>query len=111
MEGCDCDPVAVEIARENAELNGVSERCAFTEEALGTNTRRFPVVVANIMAHILIELRDDLIDRVESGGALFLSGILEGQVPSVLRAFESKSLELTRRQQAGEWVLLGFRRT
>ena len=106
--GCDCDPVAVEIAQENAELNGVVDRCSFTTNPLAALDGTYPVVVANIMAHILIELCDPLVAHVASKGTLYLSGVLEGQVQEVVDVFEATAVQLVRSEQAGEWVLLEF---
>ena len=109
--GCDCDPVAVEIAQENALLNRVGEQCSFTTNPLASLGGTYPVVVANIMAHILIELCEPLVAHVASKGTLYLSGVLEGQVEEVVAVFEAVEVQLVRSEQAGEWVLLEFSKT
>ena len=108
--GCDCDPVAVEIAQENAALNDVSEQCFFTTNPLASIEGDYPVVVANIMAHILIDLCTDLVSRLAREGDLYLSGVLEGQVSEVVHVFEGEGVKLVRQHQAGEWVLLEFKK-
>jgi ribosomal protein L11 methyltransferase len=106
--GIDCDPAAVQIAQENGELNNVSGNCSFTTSELASLEITYPVVIANIMAHILIELGDDLVSRTAPAGRLFLSGVLLEQVAGVVQAFKKAGVRFVREAQAGEWSLLEF---
>jgi ribosomal protein L11 methyltransferase len=106
--GIDCDPVAVQIAQENGAYNKVSDKCSFTTSEMTSLDVIYPVVIANIMAHILIELRDDLIARTAPQGRLFLSGVLVEQVTGVVNAFEKAGVRFVREAQDGEWTLLEF---
>jgi ribosomal protein L11 methyltransferase len=106
----DNDPVAVQVARENAALNGVALELTLdpVERIPGT----FDVVVANILANVLVELAPPLCAKVAPGGVLLLSGILGPQEDEVRRAQIAQGLEPLqggdRRQ--GEWSLLALRR-
>lgn len=105
----DNDPVAVSVANENAEKNGV-----FGIEVSGTPVGeladRFPVVVANILAVTLIELADEVAARVADGGELLLSGILVDQAPDVIRAYEERGLRLREQREEGDWALVWMER-
>ncbi len=68
----DNDPIAVAATLENAAVNRVTV-AASTTPAEGD----FPLVLANIQAHVLRELRDALIARCT--GTLILSGLLTPQ--------------------------------
>jgi len=106
--GTDNDPVAIRVAKENAELNKV-------ELDLSTATLKgvkgpFPLVVANIMASTLIELAGDLVRQVAPGGTLLLSGILDFQADEVEEAFVKAGLVAGERDGQGEWTLLRLTR-
>lgn len=106
----DNDPVAVEVARENAARNGA--RVDLTLEPVDRIPGTFDVVVANILANVLVELAPVLAAKVAPGGVLLLSGILGPQEEEVRRAHLAEGLVPApggdRRQ--GEWSLLALRR-
>ena len=105
----DVDPASVAATRENAEVNDVAKRLVVSDQPLAALARAFPLVVANIEAHVLIPLADVLRARVTKGGCLILSGILAHQVDDVLRAYPGFSCEA--RPAAGDWVALQLRRS
>lgn len=107
--GIDNDPQALTASADNAERNGVGARFAVyaPEDA---PTRRYPVVVANILAGALDELAEQLADACEPGGCIALSGILAGQEDELLARYAPwfDDLRVTRRE---DWVRIdGLRR-
>lgn len=108
----DIDPQAVSATRSNAERNGVHRQLAVAgsdRELLG----RFDIVIANILAGPIIELAESIVNRVNKGGALALSGILSGQVDAVLDAYQPWVCfdEPAFREQDGQtWARLSGRR-
>ncbi len=101
--GVEIDPVALENARHNARLNGVELdlRVGSAADVEG----RFPIVVANILATILVDIAPEVRARV--GGDLVLSGLLPSQESAVLAAYAP--LEVVTREAEGEWVVLHLR--
>ncbi len=103
----DNDDIAVRVANENFDLNGVAEQ---VESAVGsaadTGGRQWPLVVANILANILIELMPDLAAAVAPGGTLILSGLLVPQEADVTAAAEAHGLRVADRRQEEDWVAL-----
>lgn len=75
----DNDPIAVDATRANAAVNGVAERIAASTTPAGELDEAFPLVLANIQAHVLRELAAALIARTAPGGTLILSGLLTPQ--------------------------------
>jgi ribosomal protein L11 methyltransferase len=108
--GTDNDPVAVEVAGENAARNGVAVR--LTVEPLDRVPGTFEVVLANILANTLVELAPQVAARLAPGGVVLLSGILGPQEDEVRAAYLAQGLTPfpggDRRQ--GEWSLLALRR-
>jgi ribosomal protein L11 methyltransferase len=104
----DEDPVAVEVARENAARNAVTVE--ITGAALSTLAGPFDLVVANILANVLVQLAPALAGRVASGGELVLAGVLGPQEEEVRAPFLALGLTPLEGARRGEWSLLRFRR-
>ena len=111
--GVDIDSGAVTIAQKNAVLNEVKKGIRF--EVGSTNEiknnifpiQQAPVVVANILAHILIKLLDQgLGDLVSSDGLLLLSGILVEKELEMHDELEKYNLIVNQRIQMDDWVAL-----
>ena len=67
----DIDDVAVRVAEENISLNGVVERVETgVGSAIDAGGRKWPLVVANILAHILIQLMPDLAAAATPGSSM-----------------------------------------
>jgi ribosomal protein L11 methyltransferase len=75
----DNDPIAVQATGDNAAVNRVADRIAASTQSLEQITERFPLVLANIQAHVLRELAAQLVARTAPGGSLILSGLLTPQ--------------------------------
>ncbi|MCC6644358.1 MAG: 50S ribosomal protein L11 methyltransferase [Polyangiaceae bacterium] len=102
----DDDEDVLGVVRENAARNGLEGRLEASATPVGALTERFPVVVANIEARVLIPLAAEISARVAAGGLLLLSGILDGQEADVAAAYAPmRELERTRE---GEWVCLAL---
>ena len=89
VSGFDNDPEAVRVSEENAELNGLSGRVAFTTADLvsGLAGRRADLLLANIQADVLMTFARGLVSAVSPGGRLVLSGILASENNRVRETF------------------------
>lgn len=104
VEACDTDAMAVEIARENARLNGVGGRIGFRIGSVDETTQSAALVCANLTADVIVPLLPALLGATCE--RLVLSGILETQtelVASRLRELNVNEFEVTR---DGEWVAM-----
>ncbi|HLM58422.1 MAG TPA: 50S ribosomal protein L11 methyltransferase [Pyrinomonadaceae bacterium] len=104
VEACDTDPLAVEVARENARLNGVADSINFWVGSVGEATRSADLVCANLTADVILPLLPSLIGA--TCGRLVLSGILDAQAEAVLarlRELGAAGCEVT---ADGEWVAI-----
>lgn len=109
--GVDIDPDAVQVSDENARTNAVSENAAFKEGSvrevidLADGAPGAPLVLANIIAPILVQLFDEgLGSLVVPGGKIILSGILEEQLPMILACLMRAGFESPIIQRQEEWV-------
>ncbi len=115
--GVDYDPIAIPSCERNAALNGMKDRIIFE---VGTHTdvlartdglNQAPVVLANILAHILVKmLETGLADTVSPGGMLVLGGILDTQAEGVILSAQSKGLRLADTLTDADWVVLVFQK-
>jgi ribosomal protein L11 methyltransferase len=82
----DNDPIAVQATAENAAHNKVGDKIHAAITPLGElGTEVFPLVLANIQAHVLRALMADLIAR--TGETLILSGLLTPQAAPLADEF------------------------
>lgn len=105
----DTDPVAAAAAAENAARNGVASKVHVATASLdAVNARPCQFVVVNILAPVIVDLlrTKRLLDHVEPGGFVILSGIIEEQSAAVAEALAEKGALVTERQQIRDWVCL-----
>ena len=85
----DNDPVAVEVSRENAVMNGlVGQVNFFTGDLVsGLAGIQAELVLANIQSDVLMRFQSELLGAVAPNGVLVLSGILERELADVRESF------------------------
>jgi ribosomal protein L11 methyltransferase len=108
VAGNDNDPVAVEVARENAVRNAAEVH--LTVEPLAAVRGPFQIVVANILANTLVELAPEIVAQLAPGGVVLLSGILAPQEEEVRAAYLARGLRPLAGgdRRDGEWSLLAL---
>jgi ribosomal protein L11 methyltransferase len=92
----DNDPIAVDATNDNAATNRVADRIAASVTPAGLVAEEFPLVLANIQAHVLRELRTALVARLAPAGTLILSGLLTPQARPLADEFASAGLRIVR---------------
>lgn len=112
----DIDPVAVEVAAENAAANaiplGALPGAVEFVTAAGLAHRRlrrrapFDLLIANILAGPLIDLAPVLSAALRSGGSLILAGLLDHQAEAVAAAYRRRGMRLAGRVAQGDWPTL-----
>ncbi|MBX9945361.1 MAG: 50S ribosomal protein L11 methyltransferase [Reyranella sp.] len=109
--GGDNDAEAVDVAVENAGLNGVGGLCRFVVSAglqapeLAARTP-YDLIVANILAGPLVDLSTSFAAAVRPGGRVLLSGLLVEQAALVLSAYARHGFAFERRRDletGGAW--------
>jgi ribosomal protein L11 methyltransferase len=105
--GVDVDADSIDIARENADRNGLAGRADFSTRDVATIEGAFPVVAANIETHVLVPLAPVLRARLAPGGLLLLSGVLTRQEDEILAAYPGLAVERLTRE--GEWSCFALR--
>jgi len=111
----DIDPVAIDVARDNATINhvkvGHGPREVLLAQADGMDSpllsarAPFDLIMANILAGPLIELAPDFANALAPGGTILVAGLLDSQAERVAGAYEDEGLTV-RDRGFGEWPVL-----
>ena len=103
----DTDPVAIDVARQNCEHNGVAGAVTVVQGSLDQATDDYDLVVVNILAKVIITLaQEGLAERVRPGGCWMAAGIIETQAVEVVQALQTAGLRVNQRRQLADWVAL-----
>lgn len=105
-DAVDIDPLAVKACNENARRNNVDKQLtAYLPGGLpDLPEHRYQLVIANILADVIIELRDLLLLHLAPNGTILLTGILSSQAQRVQQSF-AQDLEFDSVHQ-DQWCLL-----
>jgi ribosomal protein L11 methyltransferase len=104
VEACDVDPDAIEIARENARLNGAGDRISFRVGSVTDSTPSADFVCANLTADVIVPLLPALTSA--TCGRLVLSGILATQAELVRDTLLQLSINDFATTTDGEWIAI-----
>lgn len=109
--GSDIDPIAVRVAAENADINGVAGLVRFLDcpgldapEIAGGAP--YDLIIANIVANPLIALAPDIAGALAPGGKVILSGLLSEQVDDVSAAYRTEGLVVQDTVPLNNWRTL-----
>jgi ribosomal protein L11 methyltransferase len=108
--GIDVDQRAIDNARGNIRINKLSGGIRMKRATVSQIGEQFDVVVANIDAKTIEEMRFSLWDRVAAGGTLILSGVLGGQVGLLRELFPDGSFTFMEVTQEKGWACVVFMR-
>lgn len=99
----DIDSQATDVAKHNAEINGLTDKSVIKTGNLTEKTSGvFDVVFANLTADILALLYKDISKVVHKGTYVALSGILQEKLDGVLKLY-SNQFDVIQTKAKGEW--------
>ena len=105
--GVEIDPVAVEIAQENLELNGVTDvaRAQYGDLTKGIDFKA-EIVVANLMADLVMMLSADVAKHILPGGKYISSGILVEKRDQVAAVIRDCGFDIVEIREDGMWCAI-----
>lgn len=111
----DIDARAARVAKENAKLNGVTDRIHAIQadgwsDSQITKAAPFDLVFANILARPLCAMAHQLAAHLAPGGVAILAGLLNTQVNWVVSCHRRAGLVLEKRLVDGAWSILTLRK-
>lgn len=107
----DLDAMAVRVARENADLNGMHEIIRTREgDLLEAVDEVADVAVANIIADVIVMLAAPIRAHIRPGGTFICSGIARERQDEVIDALNAAGYENLDIRNQGEWAAIAARR-
>lgn len=109
----DIDPVAVRVAKGNAEENGCERVvCGVSDLLAGVDLvgGRYDFVCANLVADIILRMAGDILRYLAPGGLLAVSGIIDRQAEEVKKALEDGGLTFCLLREENDWNAMLFTR-
>ena len=105
--GVDIDPIAVEVAVENLELNKVNDvaRAQYGDLTKGVDYKA-DIVVANLMADLVMMLANDVAKHMEPNGYFISSGILVEKEEVVANHLREQGFEIVEIKEDGLWCAI-----
>lgn len=104
IKAVDLDKLAVDVSRENFTLNNLENRITVEEASLLTKeTKKYNVIVANILAHIIELMLDDAYKLLEDGGYYITSGIIKDKKDELLEKMLERGFKLVEETSDNEW--------
>jgi len=103
--GIDNDEWSMENAKENC-LRNQCQDIVISPQDLQTIDGKFDFVLANINLNVLLESFGKMKELLDSGGQIFLSGILLSDIPAISKCFTDLGFELIAQKQKKDWVAL-----
>lgn len=117
--GTDLDPCAVEVVRENMEVNGIDPASfemmignIITEKEIQDRVgyECYDIVVANILAEVLVPLTPVILSQLKPGGVYITSGIIDDKEDLVVETVKQCGLTVLEVTHQGEWVSVTARK-
>ena len=104
IKAVDLDKLAVDVSRENFALDNLENRIAVEEASLLTKeTKKYNIIVANILAHIIELMLDDAYKLLEDGGYYITSGIIKDKKDELLEKMLERGFKLVEETSDNEW--------
>ena len=104
IKAVDLDKLAVDVSRENFALNNLENRITVEEASLLTKeTKKYNVIVANILAHIIELMLDDAYKLLEDGGYYITSGIIKDKKDELLEKMLERGFKLVEETSDNDW--------
>ena len=104
IKAVDLDKLAVDVSRENFALNNLENRIVVEEASLLTKeTKKYNVIVANILAHIIELMLDDAYNLLEDGGYYITSGIIKDKKDELLEKMLERGFKIVEETSDNEW--------
>lgn len=105
--GVEIDVDAVQVARENVELNKTEDSVKVLQGDLTKGIAyKADIIVANLMADLVMMLSESARDHLVDGGIFISSGILTEKEELVGKVIEAAGFEIIETREDGEWCAI-----
>jgi ribosomal protein L11 methyltransferase len=105
VEGNDIETGAIENARDNIELNGLSEKISVSTRSINEFSGPYDLILANVYGEVLMNLAPTITKLSKEGTTAILSGITEIVWDQVWEVYGSQyGWQLVSEQNDGGWI-------
>ncbi len=113
--GTDTDPLALQVAAENARHNEITTMPGVSwsmQEGSLPARGLFDIVVVNILPHVIVHLltHEELAARLAPGGILLLAGIIKNRSAAVEACLHARNFIVAAKRVQEDWVALVARK-
>lgn len=109
----DIDPVAIDVARENAARNGVEQIDYVVADGAQSPAiaarAPFDLIIANILAGPLVAMAGEVAAIAAPHATIVLAGLLSTQVDRVISAYRAVGCAVEESDTRGDWTILRLR--
>jgi ribosomal protein L11 methyltransferase len=106
----DNDEWCYENGIENCSLNNVSSSVnILLGDISNISENDFDIILANIQKNVLINIAEEIRDRLKKNGLVILSGLLIADEEDILNKYLSLQFKLVEKKQMDEWIALVLR--
>ncbi|MCQ2354239.1 MAG: 50S ribosomal protein L11 methyltransferase [Clostridia bacterium] len=106
----DIDPIAVEVAAQNAADNGCEIECGTSDLLHGVKEDKYDVICANIVADIIIRMAPDVGEFMKSTSTLLCSGIITERAAEVVDALEANGMYIAETREDNGWCAIAAKK-
>ena len=102
--GVDIDAQSVKTAKENAEINHITDKTEYIVGDLADKiSGKYSLICANIVADVIIRLLPDVGAFMTDGGVLIVSGIIDIRKDDVLKSVKDNGFKVTQEKYKDNW--------
>ncbi len=102
--GVDIDAQSVRVAKENAEINNVTDKTTYLVGDLADKVSgKYSIVCANIVADVILKLLENVADFMDEGGVLITSGIIDMRRSDVVEGFNRFGFNIVEELNKDNW--------
>lgn len=110
---CDIDKSALDNTVQNLDLNfpgqDLSAHKLVIRERFESTKNEYQLVFANILEHVLVLEKSEILNSLSKDGSLIVSGLLNAQVDNIIREYSDK-LKMMEVLSRGDWSAILFKR-
>lgn len=104
VDAVDIDPLAVEVAVDNCEINGCPDIDCYVGELKDVKSSDYDIIVANIIADVIAAIACDIPSRLAPGGKFICSGIINTKKDKVEEALAEAGFKILRVEEKNDWM-------
>lgn len=107
IKATDIDDLSLQVSKENFELNQCSDEIVVeSADLLTTETGKYDVIVANILAHIIDVMIEDAYNTLKYNGSFIASGIITEKRDSIVQHMEQVGFIIEDILEQDGWVAI-----